>query len=164
MTFINYLRRAGMTLAAASLGAGATMAAGALIVGLGTAPAFAQQTGARAVTATMPPMNDGLPMPGFDVTKGDTAIVITDPQNDFLSPDGVTWGVVGQSITENGTVGNPRHCLAETAPANRPKTRTEIAGASWSGEYRKGADGGNDSHFDSAVLAVRIESRRHENP
>jgi nicotinamidase-related amidase len=35
-----------------------------------------------------------------------TAIVITDPQNDFLSPKGVTWGVVGQSITENGTVKN----------------------------------------------------------
>ena len=25
-----------------------------------------------------------------------TAVVITDPQNDFLSPDGVTWGLVGQ--------------------------------------------------------------------
>ena len=27
----------------------------------------------------------------------DTAIVITDPQNDFLSPDGVIWGLVGAS-------------------------------------------------------------------
>jgi nicotinamidase-related amidase len=34
----------------------------------------------------------------------DTAIVITDPQNDFLSPDGVTWGLVGASVEENGTV------------------------------------------------------------
>lgn len=33
-----------------------------------------------------------------------TALVITDPQNDFLSPDGVTWGVVGESVTENNTV------------------------------------------------------------
>jgi nicotinamidase-related amidase len=33
-----------------------------------------------------------------------TAVVITDPQNDFLSPDGVTWGMVGQSVTENNTV------------------------------------------------------------
>ena len=32
------------------------------------------------------------------------AIVITDPQNDFLSPDGVTWGMVGESVVENGTV------------------------------------------------------------
>ena len=33
-----------------------------------------------------------------------TALVITDPQNDFLSPAGVTWGVVGESVTENETV------------------------------------------------------------
>jgi len=33
-----------------------------------------------------------------------TALVITDPQNDFLSPEGVTWGVVGESVTENDTV------------------------------------------------------------
>jgi nicotinamidase-related amidase len=35
-----------------------------------------------------------------------TALVVTDPQNDFLSPDGVTWGVVGKSVTENNTVQN----------------------------------------------------------
>jgi nicotinamidase-related amidase len=34
----------------------------------------------------------------------DTAIVITDPQNDFLSPDGVTWELVGESVVENQTV------------------------------------------------------------
>lgn len=33
-----------------------------------------------------------------------TALVITDPQNDFLSPEGVTWGLVGESVTENRTV------------------------------------------------------------
>lgn len=33
-----------------------------------------------------------------------TALVVTDPQNDFLSPDGVTWGVVGESVTKNDTV------------------------------------------------------------
>ncbi len=35
-----------------------------------------------------------------------TALVITDPQNDFLSPSGVSWGVVGESVTQNGTVQN----------------------------------------------------------
>ena len=35
-----------------------------------------------------------------------TALVVTDPQNDFLSPDGVTWGVVGKSVQENKTVEN----------------------------------------------------------
>lgn len=49
---------------------------------------------------------DGLPDPGVTFTKGNTAVVITDPQNDFLSPKGVTWGVVGESVTENNTVEN----------------------------------------------------------
>ena len=34
----------------------------------------------------------------------DTAIVITDPQNDFLSEKGVTWQLVGESVKENSTV------------------------------------------------------------
>jgi len=42
----------------------------------------------------------------MDFSSKDTAIVITDPQNDFLSPEGVTWGVVGQSVTDNNTVEN----------------------------------------------------------
>jgi nicotinamidase-related amidase len=46
-----------------------------------------------------------LPDPGFTFDSN-TAIVITDPQNDFLSPDGVTWGVVGESVTANNTVAN----------------------------------------------------------
>jgi nicotinamidase-related amidase len=40
----------------------------------------------------------------MDITAQDTALVITDPQNDFLSPEGVTWGLVGASVKENGTV------------------------------------------------------------
>ena len=48
----------------------------------------------------------GLPDPGMTIDKGSTALVVTDPQNDFLSPEGVTWGVVGDSVTENNTVGN----------------------------------------------------------
>ncbi|MFT5180842.1 MAG: nicotinamidase-related amidase [Alphaproteobacteria bacterium] len=35
-----------------------------------------------------------------------TALVVTDPQIDFLSPNGVTWGVVGKSVEEQGTVAN----------------------------------------------------------
>ena len=36
----------------------------------------------------------------------DTALLITDPQNDFLSPEGATWDLVGESVIENGTVDN----------------------------------------------------------
>ncbi|MCA9178730.1 MAG: isochorismatase family protein, partial [Planctomycetales bacterium] len=47
-----------------------------------------------------------VPRPGVKLRKGHVAIVVTDPQNDFLSPQGVTWGVVGQNVTENRTVEN----------------------------------------------------------
>jgi nicotinamidase-related amidase len=40
------------------------------------------------------------------IDASNTAVLITDPQNDFLSPEGVTWGVVGKSVTENNTVAN----------------------------------------------------------
>jgi nicotinamidase-related amidase len=38
----------------------------------------------------------------FDTST--TALVLTDPQNDFLSPTGVTWELVGKSVEENDTV------------------------------------------------------------
>jgi nuclear transport factor 2 (NTF2) superfamily protein/nicotinamidase-related amidase len=47
-----------------------------------------------------------LPDPGMTIEPGRTAVLITDPQNDFLHPEGVTWGVVGKSVTENNTVEN----------------------------------------------------------
>jgi nicotinamidase-related amidase len=47
-----------------------------------------------------------LPDPGMTIEEGRTALVVTDPQNDFLSPAGVTWEVVGESVTENNTVAN----------------------------------------------------------
>jgi len=58
------------------------------------------------ILAIAAPAAAQLPNPGMEVELGRTAIVITDPQNDFLSPDGVTWGVVGESVTENNTVEN----------------------------------------------------------
>ena len=45
-----------------------------------------------------------LPNPGFTIDPERTALVIIDPQNDFLSPDGSAWEVVGKSVTENNTV------------------------------------------------------------
>ena len=47
-----------------------------------------------------------LPNPGMEINVNHTAMVIIDPQNDFLSPEGVTWGVIGESVTENNTVDN----------------------------------------------------------
>jgi nicotinamidase-related amidase len=47
-----------------------------------------------------------LPNPGMQIDANHTAMVIIDPQNDFLSPEGVTWGVIGESVTENNAVDN----------------------------------------------------------
>jgi len=47
-----------------------------------------------------------LPDPGMTIDPERTALLVTDPQNDFLSPDGVTWGVVGKNVTDNKTVEN----------------------------------------------------------
>ena len=68
--------------------------------------------GARvAMAAVADPPSDGptqekagLPRPGVKLKKGRFALVVTDPQRDFLSPEGVAWGVVGVSVTSNGTV------------------------------------------------------------
>lgn len=51
-------------------------------------------------------VNAGLPNPGMEFDPSRTAVVITDPQNDFLSEKGVTWGVVGKSVVKNNTVAN----------------------------------------------------------
>jgi len=40
----------------------------------------------------------------MDTSPNDTALVLTDPQNDFLSPEGATWGLVGESVIANNTV------------------------------------------------------------
>jgi len=61
-----------------------------------------------------------LPVPGFQVDLERTALVITDPQNDFLSPAGVTWGVVGESVTANGTVQNIEQLLKAAKETDLP--------------------------------------------
>lgn len=61
-----------------------------------------------------------LPNPGFEITAGNTAVVITDPQRDFLSPEGVTWGIVGSSVEKNGTVGNIKRLLEAAHSSGTP--------------------------------------------
>jgi nicotinamidase-related amidase len=58
------------------------------------------------VTAAISTGFAALPNPGMQIVKGRTALVVTDPQNDFLSPKGVTWGVVGKNVEANNTVEN----------------------------------------------------------
>jgi len=53
----------------------------------------------------------------MEINKNDTAVLITDPQNDFLSEKGVTWGLVGDSVRENNTIENIES-LIKTAKEN----------------------------------------------
>ncbi len=50
------------------------------------------------------PLDPALPSSGFVLDHAHAALVVTDPQIDFLSPDGVAWSVFGASVEENNTV------------------------------------------------------------
>lgn len=84
---------------ALKLGAGAAIA-GAATVGMGSGAAIS------AEDPYADPAKPALPKSDVSVTKGNTALVISDPQIDFLSPKGVTWKVVGKSVQRHGTVAN----------------------------------------------------------
>ena len=91
--------------------AGAAVAASAI-------PATQAQA---AVSDYADPKEPALPPSEMSLELSRTALVIIDPQVDFLSPDGVTWGVVGESVTEHNTVDNIEK-LFITAKANKLTT------------------------------------------
>ncbi len=53
-----------------------------------------------------PPEKSALPPSNMTLNLERTGLLITDPQIDFLSPKGVTWALVGESVTEQNTVPN----------------------------------------------------------
>jgi nicotinamidase-related amidase len=64
--------------------------------------------------------SSGLPDPGFSIVPGRTALVVTDPQNDFLHENGVAWGVVGKNVRDNGTVENIEMLFAAAKASEMP--------------------------------------------
>jgi nicotinamidase-related amidase len=80
-------------------------------------PVTKRLLGIMLILGVAPIVTAGLPETSMTVTRGNTALVITDPQIDFLSPKGVTWGVVGKSVTDNNTVKNIE-TLLKAAKAN----------------------------------------------
>ena len=68
--------------------------------GIGTSAAYA------AADKYASPANSALPPSNMKLNLARTALVVTDPQIDFLSPKGVTWGIVGNNVTELNTVEN----------------------------------------------------------
>ena len=84
----------------------------ALTSGLAGSAAVAATTlagTAQAQEADSPyadPAEPGLPASDMKLDLSRAALVVTDPQNDFLSPKGVAWGVIGASVEEHNTVEN----------------------------------------------------------
>lgn len=79
------------------------------LVGTAAAAATALAGTAQAQDTSNPyaePAEPALPPSDMKLDLSRAALVVTDPQNDFLSPDGVTWGVIGASVTELNTVEN----------------------------------------------------------
>jgi nicotinamidase-related amidase len=82
----------------AALKAGAATVAAAAVL-----PGFAD---AGENDKYAPPAEPALPPSTMKLNLQRTALVVTDPQIDFLSPKGVTWGAVGESVQELNTVEN----------------------------------------------------------
>jgi nicotinamidase-related amidase len=84
-----------------------------LISGLAGAAAAVTVAGAigagEAKAATDPyadPVNPGLPKTTMKLDPSRAALVVIDPQIDFMSPKGLAWPVVGESVTEHNVVPN----------------------------------------------------------
>lgn len=80
-----------------------TFGAGAALATI-AAPAIAQ--GTPSIDKYADPSKPMLPPSNMKLDLARTALVVTDPQIDFLSPNGVTWGVVGESVQQHNTVEN----------------------------------------------------------
>jgi nicotinamidase-related amidase len=64
------------------------------------------------------PANPTLPETGFTLDRMKAALVVIDPQNDFLSPIGVSWPFFGESIVENNTVEHVRQLFEAAKELN----------------------------------------------
>jgi nicotinamidase-related amidase len=62
----------------------------------------------------------GLPPSNMELDFPRVALVVTDPQIDFLSEKGVTWGLVGASVTQNKTVPNIERLFKAAKKAGIP--------------------------------------------
>ncbi len=86
----------------------AGLAAGAAVAAMGLSGGTAQ----AAKSDYADPEKPALPPSDMVLDRPRTAVVVTDPQIDFLSPKGVVWKVVGRNVTENNTVANIGRLMA----------------------------------------------------
>jgi len=82
------------------------------LTGLAGAAVATVVSAAQPATANAPvspyadPRNRFLPDPGMRLDPRRTALVVIDPQIDFMSPKGASWSIVGESVTEQRLVPN----------------------------------------------------------
>lgn len=79
------------------------------LAGAATMTVLAAANAGEAKAATDPyadPATPSLPDPGMKLDLERTALVVIDPQVDFMSPNGAGWPVVGESVTEQKLVPN----------------------------------------------------------
>ena len=79
---------------------------GAVATAAVAAAGFAPGRAEAAAEKYAPPSEPALPPSNMKLDLKRTALVVTDPQVDFLSPTGVAWGVVSESVKEQNTVEN----------------------------------------------------------
>src|SRR6185369_12486395 len=80
-----------------------------LLTGLAAVTAAATVTAgtAEAANSAYEDTKDSkLPDPGMQLDLARTALVVIDPQVDFMSPKGAGWPVTGESVTEQNLVPN----------------------------------------------------------
>lgn len=93
------------------------IAAGAAATAAGLSAMKAEASGNPAYAA---PAEPALPPSTMALEKGRSALLVVDPQIDFLSPEGVAWGVVGESVTEHRVVENLARLFVAAKAADMP--------------------------------------------
>lgn len=104
----------------AALGGGAKLAMAASVLGAMGIGASAQAAPAKKGNIYAEPAQYGLKRPGMKIDPNRVALVVVDPQNDFLSPNGVMWEVLKDSIQENNTVENIETLFKAAKAVNMP--------------------------------------------
>lgn len=73
---------------------------------LATAAVATPAAAAPTINPYADPAKPMLPPSNMQLDLARTALVVVDPQIDFLSPKGVAWGAVGASVQQHNTVDN----------------------------------------------------------
>ena len=90
------------------------------VAGVVAAGAVVGTAAAQTPSAYADPPNPALPRSTMELVRGRTALVVVDPQNDFLTEGGVAWGVVGESVREHNVVANLERLFRAAKAADIP--------------------------------------------